>query len=378
MRHLTSMSSLPRPARARATVLLIALLFLVSKLVIAAMTYGTNDVSYWIDFARGVGLKGPVGVYGIDFRHAVYNHPPLVGYFLGAANALTNIGIPINFTIRAVSSTADVASAVLVFELLRTRRSLTVATLSGILVAASPVLFLVSGFHGNTDPIFAMLVLLSCFLLVNKRMDLIGGGVLALALGIKLVPVVVLPTLFVYLLRRDRRGLVRAVVGFTAVFLVSWGPALLQEWQPLMQNVIGYSGISRRQWGLVQLGNWATNQDMINFLTGPGKMLSVAACALLPAALLWRRSDRVLEALGLSLVGLLVLSPAFGVQYLVWALAAAFLVDFWGAIAYNILGGLLLFNIYDDWSDGIPWGVANGEPFTAGHPCRSGAVSRPW
>jgi hypothetical protein len=367
-----------RPARARATVLLIALLFLVSKLVIAAMTYGTNDVSYWIDFARGVGLKGPVGVYGIDFRHAVYNHPPLVGYFLGAANALTNIGIPINFTIRAVSSTADVASAVLVFELLRTRRSLTVATLSGILVAASPVLFLVSGFHGNTDPIFAMLVLLSCFLLVNKRMDLIGGGVLALALGIKLVPVVVLPTLFVYLLRRDRRGLVRAVVGFTAVFLVSWGPALLQEWQPLMQNVIGYSGISRRQWGLVQLGNWATNQDMINFLTGPGKMLSVAACALLPAALLWRRSDRVLEALGLSLVGLLVLSPAFGVQYLVWALAAAFLVDFWGAIAYNILGGLLLFNIYDDWSDGIPWGVANGEPFTAGHPCRSGAVSRPW
>jgi len=53
-----------RPARARTTVLLIALLFLVSKLVIAAMTYGTNDVSYWIDFARGVALKGPVGVYG--------------------------------------------------------------------------------------------------------------------------------------------------------------------------------------------------------------------------------------------------------------------------------------------------------------------------
>lgn len=363
VRHVLSVRSLPRSARARTTVLVIALLVLAPKLVIAAVTQGTNDVFSWVAFAQGVALKGPVGVYELPFS-PIYNHPPLVGYILEVVNELTVIGMPVKFTIRALSSIADVASAVLVFELLRTRRSLTIATLSGILVGASPVLFLVSGFHGNTDPIFLMLVLLSCFLLVDKRMGLVGGGVLALALGVKLVPVVVLPTLFVYLLRRDRKRLVAALVGFGAVFLISWGPALLQEWQPLQQQVIGYSGVSAREWGLVEFGHLAKDQNLINFLIGPGRMLIVALCALLPAALLWRRPDRVLEAVGLCLVGFLAFTPAFGVQYLAWALTVAFFVDFGFALIYNILGGFFLYNVYDHWSDGLPWDRAQAMLFT--------------
>ena len=364
VRHVLSVSSPPSSARARTTVLVIALLVLAPKLVIAAVTQGTNDVFSWVAFARGVAQKGPVGVYELPFS-SIYNHPPLVGYFLEVVNALTVIGIPVKFTIRALSSIADVASAVLVFELLRTRRSMTIATISGVLVGASPVLFLVSGFHGNTDPIFLMLVLLSCFLLVDKRMGLVGGGVLALALGVKLVPVVVLPTLFVYLLRRDRKRLVGALVGFMAVFLISWGPALVREWRPLKQHVIGYSGVSAREWGLVEFGHLAKDQNLINFLIGPGRMLIVALCALLPAALLWRRPGLVSEAVGLCLVGFLAFSPAFGVQYLAWALAAAFLVDFWYAITYNILGGFFLYNVYDHWSDGLPWDRAQAMLFTA-------------
>jgi hypothetical protein len=365
MRNVLRVSSLSRSARARTTVLVIALLALAPKLVIAAVTQGTDDVSYWMAFARGVALKGPVAVYELSFS-SIYNHPPLVGYFLEVVNELTLIGIPVKFTIRALSSIADVASALLVFELLRTRRSLTIATLSGILVGASPVLFLVSGFHGNTDPIFLMLVLLSCFLLIDKRMGLLGGGVLALAIGVKLVPVVVLPTLFVYLLRRDRKRLAGALVGFAAVFLITWTPALLREWLPLKQNVIGYSGIWVREWGLVEFGRMANAQNVINFLIGPGKILAVALSALVPAALLWRRPERVLEALGLCLVGFLVFTPAFGVQYLAWPLAVAFLVDFWFAIAYNILGGLFLYNIYDYWSKGLPWNEAHAMLFTPG------------
>jgi hypothetical protein len=343
----------------------IALLVLIPKLVIAAGTGGTNDVFTWIGFAQGVRLKGPVAVYELQFN-PLYNHPPLVGYFLQAVNVLAGIGLPVKFTIRALASVADVASAVLIFELLRTRRSLAIATMSGILVATSPVLFLVSGFHGNTDPIFLMLVLLSTFLLIDKRLGLLGGCVLALALGVKLVPVVVLPTLFVYLLRRDRRTLVHASVGFAAVLLISWGPAILLEWGPVKQHVIGYSGVAAREWGLVQLSTWAGNGNMTKFLIGPGKMLAVAVGSLLPAFFVWRRPDQVLEALGLCLVGFLVFSPAFGVQYLAWPLAVAFLVDLWLATFYNIVAGLLLYSVYNYWSGGLPWNVAHAALFTRG------------
>jgi Dolichyl-phosphate-mannose-protein mannosyltransferase len=358
------MDAVPRSARARTTVIVIALLVLIPKLVIAAGTGGTDDVFSWIAFAEGVGLKGPLAVYELHFV-TVYNHPPLVGYFLEVVNALAKVGVPVKFTIRALASIADVASAVLVFELLRTRRSLAIATMSGILVATSPVLFLVSGFHGNTDAIFLMLVLLSAFLLIDKRLGLLGGCALALALGVKLVPVVVLPTLVVYLLRRDRGRLVHASAGFAAVLLITWVPAVLREWGSLTRDVIGYSGVAVRQWGLVQFGYWASNANMITFLID-GRILSVAICALVPALLLWRRPDRVVEALGLCLVGFLVLSPAFGVQYLAWPLAAAFLVDFWLAVVYNILGGLFLYNIYDYWSGGLPWNEAKAVLFTPG------------
>ena len=67
----------------------------------------------------------------------------------------------------------------------------------------------------------------------------------------------------------------------------------------------------------------------------------------------------------MSLVALLILSPAFGVQYLAWAVAAAFLLDFWSATLYNVLGGLLLYQVYDTWNGGLPWSeIARGQIFT--------------
>jgi hypothetical protein len=79
----------------------------------------------------------------------------------------------------------------------------------------------------------------------------------------------------------------------------------------------------------------------------------------------WRRPERAIEAVALSLVTFLALSPAFGVQYLAWAAAVAFVLDVSTAIIYNVLGGLVLFQIYDAWNHGWPWThIALGHPFT--------------
>src|SRR5438270_9019532 len=79
----------PGVTRARVVILIVALSALTAKLVLAAHTYGTEDIHTWTAFADGVRQRGPVGVYGIDFghtKHLLYNHPPLVGFYLWFIN----------------------------------------------------------------------------------------------------------------------------------------------------------------------------------------------------------------------------------------------------------------------------------------------------
>ncbi|MDQ1691889.1 MAG: hypothetical protein QOD87_1997 [Pseudonocardiales bacterium] len=354
----------------RLTVLGVALATLVPKLILASRTFGTEDVLTWTKFAHGVSVAGPVGVYSIDFHHVagtIYNHPPLMGYYLAAANQLARAGIPLGFTIRSVSSIADVFSALLVFEMVRRRWSLRKATAAAILVGISPVLFLVSGYHGNTDPLFVMLALLGAYLLVDRDAPLFAGVALALAVSVKVVPVVMLPALGVYALRHRRDLLARVAAGFGATFVVLWAwPLLSQPWA-VMHHVIGYSGIADRQWGIVQLLSWTHNQQLVALSVSPGKTIVVAICALGPAALVWQRGDQAVEAACWSLTSFLLLSPAFGVQYLAWAAAPAFLLDVGVATAYNVLAGLFLLQVYNRWSGGFPWhAMARGRPFTSG------------
>ena len=58
-------------------------------------------------------------------------------------------GTPLDLLARVPASVADLGAALLVFEVLRTRRPLQLAARSAILVAVSPVLFVASGIHGD-------------------------------------------------------------------------------------------------------------------------------------------------------------------------------------------------------------------------------------
>ena len=190
------------------------------KLGIAANTFGTDDVHYWTEFAQGVRSFGPVGVYGHSF-FAQYNHPPLAGWMLWVLNGLAGHDVAsFTFLIRAPASIADLFTGLLVFELVRARRSARIAAASAVLVTWSPVLFVISGFHGNTDPVFVMLTLLSLYLLVDRRRPFASGVSLALALSVKLVPVVVGPVFLLVLLRQGGHRLVVFARGFAVGELV--------------------------------------------------------------------------------------------------------------------------------------------------------------
>lgn len=354
--------------RARCLVLSVGLLVFAIKVGIASSTYGTEDIRTWGGFADGVAAHGPVGVYGVNFgflNHTLYNHPPLIGYYLEVINKLASWGVPLKVSMRTISSAADVISGMLVLEMLRRRTTLLRAACSGLAVSASPLLLLVSGYHGNTDPVFLMLVLLGTYLILDRDMAAMGATCIALAVGIKLVPIVVIPALAMYVVHHRRDLLPRAAVGFGATVVLTWAPAVLQQWGSLRHNVLGYSGISERPWGVVRLTDDLGWSGVSDILIGPGKTLVVLACALLPAILVWRRQQLAMEAVSLSLVAFLTLTPAFGVQYLAWAVAASYLLEPWSATVYNLLGGLVLFQIYDRWNGGLPWSdIALGQVFT--------------
>jgi uncharacterized membrane protein len=182
---------------------------------------------------------------------------------------------------------------------------------------------------------------------------------MGIAIGIKIVPVVAIPALLVLAFSRGRRSLLRFGAGFLAAFGISWLPALIGQGQAVRKDVLGYAGSGISQWGFIQIGHWFGDPGWADFLTGPGRFPVVLLCALVPAALVWRRPATAAEAVGLSLVSLLFLSPAFGTQYLVWATAAAYLLNFGWATLYNLGAGLVLFKVYTRWAHGFPWNHAN-------------------
>ena len=124
--------------RARLFVLGLALLATLLKLLVAAHTFGTNDVHYWTLFAAAVDKWGPVGIYGHPLG-APYNHPPLSGWMLVAANGLTSHFGHFPFWIRVPASVADAGTAVLVFELVRQRQPVRVAAAAGVAIAWTPL-----------------------------------------------------------------------------------------------------------------------------------------------------------------------------------------------------------------------------------------------
>ena len=343
--------------------LAVAFLFLLPKLIIAHRTFGTNDVAHWLDFARGIRASGPVSIYSFHFTYSFYNHPPLIGYYLRALNAAnTHLGISLPFGLRAVSSIADVASALLVFEIVRRRASLRNAILAGAGTAASPILFLVSGFHGNTDPVFVLFVLLAAFLLADKDRPVLAGCAMAIAISIKIVPVVAIPCLLAYAYRRGRRSLVNFSAGLAGMAFLIWAPALFTQWPEIKSNVLGYTGGKTHDWGIAEIGRLTNQPGWATYVEGNGRNLVVAFCALVPAILVWRNPRVLVQGVALSLLSFLTLTPTFGVQYMAWAAAPAFVLGVSAGYAFNLLGGLFLYIIYDRWSRGLPWYRAYASP----------------
>jgi hypothetical protein len=345
--------------QARYVVLGVALLAFLAKAWLAWRTMGQDDTYiWWPKFMQAVHDHGPIGVYSVDMVGQPYNHPPLTGWWLAAIDAIRgHSNVPLGFWIRIGSVVADFFCAWVIFEVLRRRQPLWQATAAGALVGASPVLYVISGYHGNHDPEIMFLAILSGFLLVDKRFAALAGVALAAAVSLKLPIAPAVPVVFAAALALGRRTLIRFSVGFGAIIVVLWLPPLVEQGKPFIKNVLLYSGNSfPRQWGPVAFAHVLHfPQTLIDLYISPGRLLLLALCAVAGAYVAWRRPDLVVAATGLTMAAFLLLSAGYAPQYMVWPVAAIYALSFWPATAYNLGAGAFLIVLYTAWSGGLPW-----------------------
>ena len=230
---------------------------------------------------------------------------------------------------------------------------------SGILVALTPVLIWISGFHGDTDPVFVFLVLLSVYLLGCRRRVVLAGVALGLALNVKLVPVIALPAFFVAL--PSGRARVRFFGALGAMVLLGYGYHLCFWFDSLWRNVIcykswpglwGFSQVAGQTWS----GGWSLASKVLIVIL----LCSKSLWALFRVPAEPRGAPQALSAaVAWAFLIFLIFMPGFGVQYLAWFAAPSILLSLPGAMVYNALASIFLFGVYSFWANGtVLWSFA--------------------
>jgi hypothetical protein len=347
-------------------VLLVLLGMTLLKILWALNSAGSVDMVLFYNFGKGVEQYGLTQLYGMDEK---FNHTPLTGGFAWLLyHTAGGDKLQFAFLLRLASIIADLA---VVAALLRWRAKLgnLPPWWAVIVFAASPVSLMVSGFHGNVDPIMVALLFLATIAAACER-PVLCGVLFGLAANVKIVPIIVSPVFFFFWLGRSGpgsgRGLVRFVVASGAVMLAGWALPLVVCPKEYLHNVFGY-GSTWGVWGLsylLRITGWEEVQK-IDFkgLTATQNMLA----AMLKftaiggiAAIGWMRRKvapaEFAATLGMAWLVFFIFAPGVGVQYMVWAAPFLLLLSARGYAVITAATTVFLFAFYHSTSSGRwPW-----------------------
>ncbi len=355
------------------------------KIAFALFTYGSTDILIFEADLAKIGQDGVVALYREGIRTEwcgqpgrgpcpPFIHPPFIIHALEGWGLLSLIsGLPLRFWLRFTCAVADCGSLVLLVRMLSSWRSDSRTLMALTLFAGSPIAILVSGFHGNTDPIMIFFVLLSIYLIEGRRPPWLAGAALGMAANIKIVPVLLAPVALLSLVGVRRR--LQFSAGASAAFLAGSLPLLVVAPALVITSVFGYSS-QQGPWGLSLLALIARESASLAWLYDAqaryGRALSLC---LVVAASLWPRPSLERDALFLH-AGLLMFlfvsaTPGFGVQYLAWLVPWVVGLGPRPTAVYYAAGTVFLFAYYSSAAAGrFPWYLAN----SLEHPPWNGTV----
>jgi len=369
-------------------IFVIAIVVFLVKLLIAAKTMGTSDMTNWKLFLNVIEKLGGADLYrNLPYNEADYNFfnfPPFVIQWIRFINLFATItNISFEFWFRFFSSLADFGSLIITYKiLLQLKEKLPTAEL--ILMTCAPISIMVSGFHGNLDPVFMFFILLSIYLIeinedrlssylprsINNYFIKIGitniflaGMIYGLSINIKIVPIIAAPCIFFYLANNKKRLEYFLAAGVTCIVLSI--PYIFQVPREIIHSTFGYKS-SYGYWGVSRiLSSILPANNLLNiFYANQSKFLIIAI--LIVAALLMnfaRKKVHIFFQVGFSFFIFLALSPGFGIQYLSWLVPWVLILGIEATLLYYLTSGIFAFMLYNFWSSGFPWNYALGFPY---------------
>jgi hypothetical protein len=336
------------------------------KVAIAYNTIGSNDTVLFYGFAKVLSEHSLEWTY----QHSRYfNHPPLTAYYLRAIYGLTeqrwcqDFGIHFPFLLRLPGIIADFLVVVVLLRMSKIDLRIPAWTL--VIFALSPVSVMVSGFHGNTDPVMVLWLVCAVWMCLHHR-PLLSGLFFALSCQVKIVPLLFVPAFLFYWMsqHQSRYFLISSAVS-TAVL---WAQPLLQFPALFVKNVLAY-GSYWGLWGITYCFRLTGLQQFsrVSFFDldpAQNAIVIVLKVIIVTAAfwLAWRahfaRGADFVKYLAWTWVLFFIFAPGVSPQYLIW-LAPFVLILSPTFYSYLLVSSsIFLFAFYNSTAGGLPWSIA--------------------
>jgi Glycosyltransferase family 87 len=344
------------------------------KIYCAATTFGSCDVPVFSHLGQIIDANGIDYLYRTDRR---FNFPPVTGEFFGllyhVSAWLTPPGqhsVPYSFPflLRVPSILADFLASLI---LLKFREKIGRPPVWGLLLfSLSPVSFMVSGFHGNVDPVMVCLLLLAVYFCLEEH-AMLNAAFFALACSIKVVPLFLTPIFFFFWLNRGSKRALQFTLAFGVSCLAGWSGALMESSKFFVRDVLGYSSYA---------GGWGITYWCVFFLrrfhfdvtpeslNRPFPVLGAlkVAVAALAIALGWLRRKQsgvgFLGTIGLCWVCFAIFAPGFIPYYVVWMAPFVLLYSPPSYAVLTAASSIYLFAYYNMMSHGMPWNASDPVP----------------
>lgn len=320
---------------------------------------GSNDIGSWHDFGKTIASSGLGSMYVINSQ---FNHPPPMGQLAALTWWISDkLALPFPQLFKLWGLAGEIGTIFLLYSIWSRRGDRERAALACAAYGCGLVGILISGFHGNYDPLLWCFLLASCYWLEGRQAPFRAGLFLGAALDVKLIAVLVaLPLAATCRSLRDFRNFCTGA----AVALIPFGMPLLwfkaNERAAFVANVFGYLS-SVEDWGIElilrqfihvfhvtvpPIGTFA--QEFAVHYHNNGARYLVAATTLLALWQVLRRPHKLdaYSIVALSLCLFLVFASGFGVQYLGCVVPVLLAFDIGAGFAVATATGVFATAIY--------------------------------
>ncbi len=326
-----------------------------AKIWWACHSAGSVDAVLFFNFGKAIGQSSLRHLYE---HEQLFNHTPLIGLIMqGLWRLSRNDFVAFSILLRGLSIAADIG---VVVTLLRVAHRIGKPS-PWLLVffALSPVSIMISGFHGNVDPIMVLFLVLAAVVALDDN-AVWSGLLFGLACNIKVAPIVLLPVFFLFWQARGRGK--PFGISCALVFLAGSAWPLWQCPVAYVHNVFGYGSF----WGVWGISYWLRMTGAAALQKVDFRGLSQAQVAIMSALKLllaagvvfvaWRRRFVSAQGLLVSLFAawtvIFVFAPGIGVQYLIWVAPFALFISPVWPVTMTVCSSVFLFMFYYSTSRG--------------------------